>query len=82
MCLFNARETLRQTAKLESKSLMIDSQLVQNRGIEVANVNRVFGDVVSKIVGGAVVVTRFDAAAGHPGLKATTVVIATSRWAA
>ncbi len=60
---------------------MIDSQLVQNRGVEVANVNRVFGDVVSELVRLAVVVTRLDSAACHPDCEASAVVIPASRGA-
>lgn len=38
------------TLKFDRESLVIDAQLMQNRGAEVANVNRIANDVVTKIV--------------------------------
>ena len=56
--------------------LVIEPEHLQNRGVQIVNVNRVFNRLETKIVGGAVDVSAFNAAAGHPHGKAVMVVIA------
>ena len=43
---------------------MIDSDLIQDGGVEVADMHAVADDVVAVVVGLAVLDARFDAAAG------------------
>ena len=49
---------------------MVDAQAVQNRGVQVVNVNRVLDDVVAKSSVFAVASRRLDPAAGHPHREA------------
>ena len=55
---------------------MVDAELVENGGIEVADADFVFDDVVGVFVGFAVGDAAFDAAAGHPGGEAFRMVVA------
>lgn len=58
------------------ESVVVDAQLVKDGGIEVADRNLVFDDVVGVIIGFSVSDTAFDSASGHPGGKALWVVVA------
>ena len=55
---------------------MVDAELVENGGIEVADADFVFDDVVGVFVGFAVGDAAFDAAASHPGGEAFRMVVA------
>ena len=55
---------------------MIVAHQVQDRGVEVGDVERVLDDVVTEVVGLAVDLAAFGAAAGHPHGEAARVVIA------
>ena len=46
VCWLDTSEPLVEPAKLERESLVIDSQLMQDGGVEIANMHRIFGDVV------------------------------------
>lgn len=46
--------------------MVIDAELVEDGGVEVADVDRVFGDVVAKVIGLTVNLAAFDTAASHP----------------
>lgn len=50
---------------------------MQDGGVEVADMKRVFDDVVREVVGFSVDGAAFGAAAGHPHGEATRVVVAT-----
>jgi len=56
---------------------VVDAQSVEERGVEVVDVDRVFHDVVTVIVGFPVHVTGFDSGTGDPIGEATSVVVAT-----
>src|SRR4051794_8913291 len=62
--------------RAERQAFVIDPQAVQDRGVEVVDVNRIAHDVVAVIVGFAVNVTGLDAATGQPYRKATAMMIA------
>ena len=49
---------------------------MQHRGVQVTDVDRVFDDVVAKVVGLAVVYAALDAAAGEHGGEASWVMVA------
>ena len=49
---------------------------MQNGGVEVADVNGVFDDIVGVIIGGTVTDSAFHSAAGNPCTEAASVVIA------
>lgn len=55
---------------------MVETKEVQNRSVEIVNVDAVLNGAVAKIVGGAMNVATFDAAAGQPNGKTPVVVIA------
>ena len=76
-------EFLIKALKRERQPFVIDADLVQNGGVEIAHVNRVLGDVVTEVIGLAVAEAAFDTAAGHPGGEAARVVVAPEvLWAA
>ncbi len=61
------------------QAFVVDSEEVETGGVKVVDVNFVFDDAKSKLIGGAVGETAFDAATCHPNAEAFFVVIAT-RW--
>ena len=40
--------------KFEGQPLVVDTQALQDRGVQVADMNRILDDIVAEIVGGAV----------------------------
>ena len=60
----------------EGQALVIQAQEVQDRGLQIVDVDRVFDDVKTQIVGGAIERARLDAAAGHPHRECLRVMIA------
>jgi len=64
--LFYSRKALVQPLILEGELVVIDPQLVQNRGIHVTNVDGVFDDVVAMIISLTVFETAFYSGASHP----------------
>ena len=56
--------------------LVIESQLVENRGLEVVHVNRFLGDGETEFVGCSVVEPAFYAASRHPHREGVGKVIA------
>src|SRR5262245_58575128 len=61
--------------EFEREPGVVDAQAVQEGGVQVVDVDAVFGDVVTIIVGFAVRDTGLDAAAGQPDGEATRVVV-------
>ena len=59
----------------QCESFMIDSQGMQNSGIEIVDMNRVFQNVVGIVIGFTVVKPLFETAARCPGAEATTMMI-------
>ena len=55
---------------------MVDAELLEQRGLQVAHMHRVFHDVVRELVGLAVDRAALDAAAGEPEAEAARMVIA------
>src|SRR5262252_9469849 len=55
---------------------VVDAEQVQQRRLEVVDVDRVLGDVVTEVVRLTVARPRLDAAAGDPDREATAVVVA------
>ena len=69
-------ELLVEAEEGESEAVVVDAQLMKNSGVEVADGDFVFDDVVGVFVRLAVGDAAFDAATGHPGGEAAGVVIA------
>ena len=59
------------------QTFVIDPQQVQQRGVEVMNMNAIVDDVVAVGAGFAISCSGFDPAASHVQTEATRVVIAT-----
>ena len=87
MGLFDAGELWSKSLKLECKPVAIDSQQMQNRGVEIANVDGVvfetsrfltvlFDDVVAVLVRLAVNHSTSDSAAGHPRCETPGMMMA------
>src|SRR5271169_1254029 len=74
--LLDARQLLIQALILVGELLVIDTELVQQCSLEIADVYRVFHNVVRKLVGLAVDDTALNAATGHPEAEAARMVIA------
>ena len=73
---FDSGQSLIKSLILERQFLVIDSQLVQDRCVQVANVRRILNDVVAVIVGRSVFASGLNSRAGHPKSKTTAVMIA------
>ena len=56
--------------------LVVDAHAVQDGGVEVVDVDGVFGDVVAEVVGLAVGQAALDPAAGHPHREVAGMVVA------
>ena len=72
----NVREA--EVAALEAvgELLVIHAEEVEDGGVEVVDGDGIFGDVPGEVVGGAVGLAAFDAAARHPETEGAGVVIA------
>lgn len=59
----------------ESQALVVDTHQVEDRSIEVVDVNRSIDDVVAVLVGLAIDVAAFDTAACHPDRETAGVMV-------
>src|SRR5882672_799514 len=75
-CGNDARQCLFETLKLECEPFVIDAEQAEDSRVEIADVDRVFHDVIAKVVCDAVGDSGFGAAAGHPNGKATGMMVA------
>ena len=66
----------------EGKSFVIEAQQVQDRGLQIVDVDFVFHDAEAQFVGLAVMQAGLHAAAGHPHRETIGVVIAAKNVAA
>lgn len=62
----HVRQAVVAALVLESQALVVDAKRVQDRCLQVVQMDAIFGDVVTEIVRGAVGCAGPDAAAGHP----------------
>jgi hypothetical protein len=70
-------ETVAAALKAEGQFRVVDAQAVQQRGVQVVDVDGILGDVVAVVVRAAVCLASFDAASGQPQAEATRVMIPT-----
>ena len=63
---------------LVGDSLVVEAQQMQDCCMEIANLQRVFDDVVQEVVRLAIDCSAFYSAASHPHAKAARVMIAAS----
>src|SRR6185312_17479357 len=70
------REPIIPALVLVGQPLVVDAEEMEDRGVEVVDVDAVGGDAVAERVGGAVGDARLDPTAGRPGGEAPGVMIA------
>lgn len=76
MCRQNSGEPLIQSLEFVAELFVIEAEQVQNRGVEVTDVQWIADDVVGKVVGFSINGARLGAASGHPHAETARVVIA------
>ena len=76
MFMFDAGQSLIEPLELERELFVVDSHAVQYGCIDVVDVNRVFDDVVTEVIGFAVDESLFYSAACHPHAEVSWMVIA------
>lgn len=59
-------QSLVEAAMLHGEALRVDAHPVEDRRVQVADVDGVFDDVVAEVVGLAVTDSALDPSAGHP----------------
>ena len=65
-----------EAAELVREARVVDPEAMQDRGVEVPQVDGVLRDVVAEVVGGAVLDAGLDAATGEPDGEGAAVVVA------
>src|SRR5438128_1845304 len=70
------RQPIEPALELVCQLLVIHAHLVQDRRLQIVNVDRVLHNVVAEVVRRAVRDTRLDPAASHPAGEAARVMIA------
>ncbi len=63
---FNARQPFFQATAGEEEFLVMQTQEVQDRGVEVVNTNRILHSVVAEVVRHSVSRATFYSTSGHP----------------
>lgn len=61
--------------ELEGEFGVVQTEAMEDGGVEVMDVDGVLGDVVTEVIGGAEGEAGLDAAAGHPDGEAAGVVV-------
>ena len=56
--------------------MVVDTELLENGGVEVVDGNAILCDGVAELVGGSVGCAAFDSSAGHPEGEGLNVVVA------
>lgn len=70
-----AGELLVESLILEGELVMVDPELMEDRGVEITDVDGIVGDVVGEVIGFAVGLAAFNTASGHPHAEGTWVVV-------
>ena len=60
----------------EGEFFVVEAQQVKNRGVEIVDVDFLFGGGKTEFIGSAMDVSSFHTAAGHPHCEAVIVVVA------
>ena len=77
-CVLDTGQSLIQTLKLDPQLCVVESQLMQQRGVEVANMDgRVGQGIVAELIGLAVRRSALEAATRHPHREPLDVMIST-----
>jgi hypothetical protein len=64
-----------QSLMFERESFVIDTQLMEHGGAKITNMDRVSHNVVTVIIGNAVLKSPFDTSSSHPRGKASSVMV-------
>ena len=75
---FDSAETRIETLELEGERVVLDSELMQHRRVNVVDRGDLVHGSVSKVIGGSVDDTALDSGAGHPHGHRLVVMIATT----
>ena len=70
-------QTIIPPLEAECQPLVVEAKLMQDRGLQVMDVNRILRDTKSQLVGLSVVEAPLHSAAGHPHGEAVRVVVST-----
>lgn len=65
-----------KAAESKAKLIMVNSQAVHQRGVQIAKVDRVLGDVICEIIRLAELDSRLHTATRHPTGKTSAMMIA------
>ena len=76
MRLVDIRQTFIAADVIEGQSFVIETQLMQNRGVQIGRLSAVRDSPISKIVGCSIRLTSANAAAGKPDAEAIGMMIA------
>ena len=71
-----------ELATLESvgQAFVVDAKKMENGGLEVMDMDRVFHGVETKLIGSAITGTRFGPPSSQPGGKGVGVMIPAPSW--
>ena len=72
----NIRQPVIAALEPVNQSFMVNAQAVQNGGVKIMHMDRIFRDVVAIIIGLTVAESRFDSPSGHPDGKTARMVVA------
>src|SRR6185503_16585127 len=62
-----------------NKLFMVIAKQVQDSGLKVMNMNRIFDDIISQLICFSIDDSRFDSTSGHPYAKAAWMMVAAIR---
>jgi len=74
---FDTRKLLIQALKLVSELFIINAHAMKNRCVKVVDMNGIFGDVVTEIIGFTIRDTRLGTTTCHPHAEVFGMVIST-----
>ena len=72
----NIRQPVPATQVFKNQFFMIQAQLMQNSGLKIVHMHRIFDDIVAKLVGFAIHNSWFNTTARHPDPEAARMMIA------
>ena len=72
---FDACQSLFETLELERESFVVHTEQIQDRGVKVPDVQRVFHDIIGEVVGFSVDRSAFRTTTGHPHAEASGMMV-------
>lgn len=69
-------ESIVSSGEAPGQAFVIDTKLVQNGGLQVVNVNGLFGDIETEVIGASVYVSSANAASGEPDTERLRMMVA------